>query len=140
MQQNLKTHHNFEKITNKFRNSSTSNKMHFYCASPSITPKHTRHMHLQKILFYTKFATHTKFSLAITSNVNNDPPNRSMNTELFPTQEINVRKRTKNVSVCASRINIEMDVLTNQLTAASQHETNTGNSLAILNSNIHDDE
>ena len=35
----LKTRYDFEQITNKFRNSNTSNKMHVHCTSPSIAPK-----------------------------------------------------------------------------------------------------
>ena len=45
-----------------------------------------------------------------------------------------------NDAACASRIDMERDLLANQVIEASQHETNMDDTLAILNANSQDDE
>ena len=65
---NLNQHHNFEQIYEKIRNSSTSNKICVCSATPSIIPKHVRHMHSQNISFHVKFEKCTILPSAITSD------------------------------------------------------------------------
>ena len=99
----------------------------FYYSQTLTTHAFTKH------LIYAKFTKHTKFPSATTSDSSNDPPNWSTITKLFLLQERNIRQRGNNDTTCASRINMEMDVLTNKVAEASQHEINTDNYLAILN-------
>ena len=54
-------------------NSSTSKKIYICSTSPSITPKHARHMYSRNSLCHAKFAKNTKFTPEITSDSRNDP-------------------------------------------------------------------
>ena len=47
----LNQHRNFKQISDKFSNSSASNKIHVCFTTPSTDPKHARHSHSQNSYF-----------------------------------------------------------------------------------------